>query len=111
MEQEGIVSFVYFRSWFAFVLSTLILLLFLSNNHFITGRGRLRLLQKPASGGRRLRDDEPWPIVKIEKFDEKLDQDRVQKRIVDSDHLEQVCNQKRPRSQSETSQIPPVLSR
>ena len=31
----------------------------------------------------------------------------MQKRIVESDHLEEVCNQKRPRSQSETSQIPP----
>ena len=40
MEQEGIVSFVYFRSLFAFILSTVILLLFLSNNHFITGPGQ-----------------------------------------------------------------------
>ena len=56
-----------------------------------------------------------FPIVKIEKFDEILNQDRVQKRIVQSDRLEQVCNQKRlkfmfPRSLTPDEEVEEVLS-
>ena len=100
LELEGIASFVYFRSLF-----------FWSETISIHDRTIEQFDELPNNHA----SFDSLPIVKIEKFDEILDQDRVQKRIVESDRLEQVCNQKRlkimfPRSLPPDEEVEEVLS-